>query len=841
MMYHQVTAVTPERWKQVKDLMDAALGVPPRERESFVAESCGADEELRREVLSLLESHEDAGDFLESPALDVKNLARPQVDLSGTRIGPWELVREIGRGGMGAVYLATRADNEFRKRVAVKLIRHDMESGFAVHRFRNERQILARLEHPNIARLIDGGTTGDGVPYFIMEYVEGEPLLAYCESRALPLDERVRIFQRVCSAVEYAHRRMIIHRDLKPGNILVKADGTPKLLDFGVAKILDPEHGDTESDVTLPGFRLITPAYASPEQVRGERATVGSDIFTLGLVLWELITGRQARPENGRRSFELNTAPHDTAWRLTRSLQQVVIKAAREKPSERYESVEAMAADLDRALKGEEITPAATAGSAAPAGSLAVLPFQYLGTDTSESYLGLGIADAVITRLSNFGQIAVRPTGAVMKFAAGCEAGQAGRELRVQYVLEGRVQRAGDRVRVTVQLVEVESANPVWAAGFDEQLEDLLRMEDSISAQVAQALLPQMTGEEQEEGGRSGTASPKAYQTYLRGRWYWNQHTEETLPHALVLFTEAVVDDPKFGRAHAGIADYHIALGMRGLLPPVEAFAAAMQSARTAIGLDPKLAEAHASLGLATWIHDGDWETAAHHLQLAIALNPEYAPAHDWFGLMNAGRNRSEIAMASIERARRLDPNSAVFFADLAMCHYNARDYGQAEACFTQAGADGRIAPPIINGAVLPLAQIAAGEPARALDSARAYFEGSGQSLWSMATLARAEGAVGNDGSAQTLLADLLKRAQDYYVSGTALALAHLACGDRHAAVRNLERACRDREWWTTYLAYMPAWDELRGNSRFDRLTRPGRKRTAVTSAFAAIARHFRP
>ncbi len=819
--------MTPDRWNQVKEILDAALGVAPHQRAAWVAERTGGDDDLRQEVLSLLESHDDAGNFLEEPAVDIK--PKSQADLVGTRVGAYELVRELGRGGMGAVYLAVRADNEFRKRVAVKLIRRDMESGFAIHRFRNERQILARLEHPNIARLIDGGTTADGFPYFIMEYVEGEPLLSYCESRSLPPAQRIEIFQSVCAAVQYAHRRMIVHRDLKPNNILVKADGIPKLLDFGVAKILDPQQGDTSDEATLPGFRMITPAYASPEQVRGERATVRSDIFSLGLVLWQLITGRHPRQDNGTRVVELpDTGANDTTMlRTLRNVRNVVLKATRERASDRYESVDAMAADLRKVLAGGDV---AADGDGVPAaaetpqqGSIAILPFQFLGTDTSETYLGLGIADAVITRLSNIGRIAVRPTGAVMKFAAGCEAVEAGRQLNVHYVLEGRVQKVHGRVRVTVQLVDAGMGKTIWAAGFNEELDDLLKVEDSIAAQVAQALVPQMTGEEQEELARSGTTSAKAHQAYLRGRWYWNQHTEESLPHALVLFTEAVAEDPRYGRAHAGIADYHIALGMRSLLPPGEAFAAARQSARTAIELDSKLAEAHASLGLTVWLLEGDYETAAHHLQLAIALNPEYAVAHDWFGLMNAARRRPVIALASIERARQLDPHSSVFLADVAMCHYLAREYRHMSAVLAK-GAGPAEPPPLINGGVLPLGLIAAGEPEAAVEAAARFCELTGRTMWSLGVMARAEASAGHPERAHSLREELEARARDYYVPGVALALANLACGRKREAIHNLEQGCRDHEWWTTYLALMPVWDELRGMPRFDRLTRAARK-----------------
>ncbi len=819
--------MTPDRWNQVKDLLHAALEVAPHKRPNFVAERSAGDEDLRKEVLSLLASHEDAGDFLEEPAVEIK--PKPQDDLVGTRVGAYELVRELGRGGMGAVYLAVRADNEFRKRVAIKLIRRDMESGFAIHRFRNERQILARLEHPNIARLIDGGTTHDGFPYFIMEYVEGEPLLSYCESRSLPAQKRLEIFQSVCSAVLYAHRRLIIHRDLKPSNILVKADGTPKLLDFGVAKILDPQLGDAADDATLAGFRMVTPAYASPEQIRGEPATVRSDIFSLGVVLWELVTGRNPRRENGRRSFDMPDIANDTTSRLIRNVRNLVLRATRERPNERYDSMDAMSADLRRVVVGADIFPESadeTVEIDVPQqGSIAILPFQFLSADTSEAYLGLGIADAVITRLSNVGRIAVRPTGAVMKFAATKDALEAGRQLNVHYVLEGRIQKVHGRVRVTVQLVDVGLGNPVWAASFNEEVDDLLKVEDSISEQVAQALVPQMTGEEQEELARSGTTSGKAHQAYLRGRWYWNQHTEESLPHALVLFTEAVTEDPRYGRAHSGIADYHIALGMRGLVPPGEAFAAAMQAARTAIELDSKLAEAHASLGLTTWLLDGDYETAAHHLQLAIALNPEYAVAHDWFGLMNAARGRPTIAMASIERAQRLEPQNAVFAADMALCHYLARDYDEMTACLSRAGA-GPEAPPLTNGAVLPLGLISAGKPQSAVETAVQYCESAGRSMWSLGVMAFAEAAAGRLERANSLREELEARARDYYVPGVALALANLGCGLRTEAIRNLERGCREREWWTSYLPAMPVWDELRDVPRFARLTKASRKHT---------------
>ena len=285
----------------------------------------------------------------------------------GLRVGAYELVREIGRGGMGSVYLATRADSEFRKRVAIKLIRHGMESPFAIRRFRNERQILATLEHPNIARLIDGGTTEKGFPYVVMELVEGEPLLQYCEAHELPIADRLEIFRKVCSAVHYAHRRMIIHRDLKPANVLVKKDGSPKLLDFGVAKLVDPE--STDPMPSDPGrIRMVTPAYASPEQMRGDPATVQSDIYSLGVILCELVAGCKPAALAASVSGALHTPLRSADIHPSRvgDLRNIILHAATHEASDRYATVEELIVDLDRYLAGLPVGTYAAAAAPAP-------------------------------------------------------------------------------------------------------------------------------------------------------------------------------------------------------------------------------------------------------------------------------------------------------------------------------------------------------------------------------------------------------------------------------------------------------------------------------------------
>jgi serine/threonine protein kinase len=295
----------PERWQQVREVLDKTLTLDTTQRSSYLDTVCAGDPELRSEVVSLLQSHENAGTgFMKNPAADLLDHAPQAMDVptrAGHRIGVYQIVEEIGHGGMGEVYRAVRADGQYDKEVAIKFVRVGMDSSFVLERFRNERQILASLDHPNIAGLLDGGTTEDGIPYLVMELVEGIPIDQYCRDHQLTVPERLRLFNEVCSAVQYAHQRLVIHRDIKPSNILVTAEGVPKLLDFGIAKMLDPAGG---VETTL--MRPMTLEYASPEQIRGEAITTATDVYSLGVVLYRLLTGSSPYAEEVRTTHEFS-------------------------------------------------------------------------------------------------------------------------------------------------------------------------------------------------------------------------------------------------------------------------------------------------------------------------------------------------------------------------------------------------------------------------------------------------------------------------------------------------------------------------------------------------------
>ena len=901
--------MTPERWKQIEDVFQTALDLPLPERRQYIIEACTGDEHLREQVEALLVQYEEAGDFIEEPAFAITGFNRatdsekttltngdwddPSI---GRRVGSYKIVREIGRGGMGAVYLAERADSDFRRRAAIKLIKRGMDTDFILRRFRNERQILASLDHPYIARLLDGGTTEDGLPYFVMEYIEGLPIYRFSDERKLTILDRLRLFQQVCEAVHYAHQHRVIHRDIKPSNILVTSEGLPKLLDFGIAKLLNPELADITQDPTATAMRLMTPEYASPEQVQGQTVTPATDVYSLGVLLYELLTGHRPYRFYSRAPHDIArviceekpahpsvvvTRPYDLLptpaeadtldylyWsrnatgenlqrELAGDLDNIVMKALCKEPERRYQTAEQLRDDIASHLEGRPISatsfyPAATYPVKAAAyesqtaeKAIAVLPFKILDArlseDTGDEYLAVGLADALVTRLSSVHRFVVRPTSSMLRYKGDGDDDplKAGRELRVDFIVTGTIRSVGEYIRVSAQLLSVADGVTRWAGRFEENHTDVLLLEDSISGQVAEALVPHLTGDELRQLSKRGTDNAEAYEAFLRGRYHWNTMTADGFAKALTCFHKAVSLDPSYAAPYAGIAEYHCWLAVYGLLPPHECLAAAREAAERAIELDATLAEAHTAHGLALLTQNMQWDVAEARFRRAIELNPNYPPAHAHYACQLGMERRFDESVAEARRAHELDPLNPFPAYFLAWCLYQARRYDES---ISQARHVLQSEPRYGSARfILSWSLRRIGKYDEAITEAKKAIEVLGGVPMFSAALAAAYAEAGETEEARNILAELRELAATRYVSPYHRALVQIALNERDRALELLNESIERDDPWIVWFGTEPQLDPLREESRFDDLLRrtnnpASPERLGIADAHTAVA-----
>jgi serine/threonine protein kinase/tetratricopeptide (TPR) repeat protein len=882
--------MSPERWQQIEAVFQSAADLSPHERDAFVAAACRSDEELKSEVLKLLSSFDSANDFIEAPVWTdggflnssakkvLSDPAEANIHVSmedqfiGRQIGVYRVSAEIGKGGMGAVYLAERADGEFTQKVAIKLIKRGMDSDFIIRRFRHERQILASFEHPYIARLLDGGTTPEGIPYFVMEYIEGQTLYQYCDKRRLDVRARVKIFQKVCSAIEYAHERQIIHRDIKPSNILINKYGNPKLLDFGIAKVLDPELIHESINPTASIMRMMTPDYASPEQVQGTEVTPSSDIYSLGILLYELLTGHRPYNFTGRALHEVsrviceitpkppseildagaNVMPQyltgaqafadaravsiaGLQQELRGNLDNIVMKAISKDPQHRYVSAKEFADDLARYMKGETVfasrsfpdkadEPYRHLSSATNTKALAILPFRFISLsskdDTDDRFLGLGLADALISRLSKVRRFVVRPTSSIISFGGDAsDPIKAGHDLNVDYILDGNIKKAGDRLRVTVQLLNVKENAAVWAATIDEVIADVFALEDTLSKKLIEVLLPQLTGSELEEYSKRSTESPEAFEHYIRGRYYFNTFTEEGLAKAFVSFHRAIAADPEYAHAYSGIADYYNWLGIIGVLPPDECFPYAIEAASKAVSLDAELSEAHSSLGFSLHAGNHDWASAERHLRRAIELNPGNANAYVWYSIVLYTEGRFTDGLEFARRSVDLDPLAAFNHHNIGWGLYYARRFDEAAAQYKKVTSDF----PDYGFGYYGLSKVhrITGETSDAVSESIKATQLMDGSIFSRLAEAESLAADGRREDALALLEELERASETRFVSPYQLSLVFCFLEEKEKAIASLERSAKLKEPWLNWLGVEPVFDTLRGDNRLDSIAEP--------------------
>ena len=730
-----------ERSQKLNPLFHSALEREPSERAVFPDETCGGDDCLQKQGQPLPAPHEEAGGFSDKPGIKVKvrSAADDRTELAAGQIfGHYQIVSRLGMGGMGEVYLAE--DTRLDRKVALKILPATVVSDKQrMSRFTQEAKAASALNHPNILTIHEIDQT-DSTHFIATEFIDGETLRQHMTDAQIPIHEALEIGIQVASALSAAHQLRIIHRDIKPENIMIRRDGIVKILDFGLAKLTKPEREaalDTQASTeikTKPGVMIGTPQYMSPEQSRGLDVDARTDIWSLGCVLYEMVTGQ--RPFTGATTMDLlsailNREPDLLSHHLPevpRELQHIVTKTLRKDPEERYQAVKDLLIDL-KDLKHEleptepdsrslGVAPNARAektavshlvmalsivcvlaglggllfyfavgGGPKPRPSttgpkkIAVLPFRSLSTDQDDEYLGLGLSDTLITRLSNIRQIVVRPTSAVRKYA-GREVDPlaVGSEQHVDAVLEGSVERAGDRLRVTVRLINLKDKRPVWGRTFNEKLTDILTVQDQISERLALELAVNLTGEEKRDLTKRYTDDAEAYQLYLKGRYLWNKRTAGDLKKSVASFEQAVEHDPRFALAYAGLADSYNLLSDYESLPAEETYPQAKAAAAKALELDGELAEARTSLAYIEAFYEWDWARAEMQFKSAIELNPNYATAHQWYAEYLSAMGRTREALTEIKRAEELDPVSLIIGAVEAWILYFAHDYDSAIA-----------------------------------------------------------------------------------------------------------------------------------------------------------------
>jgi serine/threonine protein kinase len=694
-------SLTNREMARLGELLDEALVLTPEQRCAWLDSLSSGDQPLVRTLRDALLADETGdGISLDHPPRIGTGGGQDEVTASrraGERLGAYELLRPLGSGGMAEVWLASRSDGAFDRQVALKIPRLHNGAVEMTARFALECNILAALEHPRIARLYDAGVDGGGVPYLAMEYVEGEPLVAWCDARGLDEAARIQMFLQLLNVVAYAHGRQVIHRDLKPSNILVTGDGEVRLLDFGTARLLQPQT-DAASLTRVYGIAL-TPEYASPELLRGESIDTRSDIYSLGVVLHELLTG--VRPS------QRAPAAAD-ARRLRGPLRDVVAKALEAAPGDRYPDAASFAAALRPFADGTAQTlwgrmktrrlrtPAAAALAvillATTIGayryrfrpdaaitqpqirSLAVLPLQSL--DPNDHALGFGIAEAVIRRINQTGQLTVRPASSVRHYLAEPgDAMAAAKQLSVDTVLEGSLQREGDRVRIGVNLLRADGTS-LWTESFDTLVADVFTAQDRIAQQVASRLQLHLSSAQQAWFSRRSTSNPLAYDYYTRGVYNYDQRRRGRAGRSqnegtIDLFKRALTADPNYALAHARLAH---AYAFHGVFNDPDEQDAWIALAKTQIdaadALDPQLPEAHLARALVLFSDSSGYLAAAaiREVRAAQRFDPnighhELAELYNHVGL-------EDLAERAFQKGFAIDPTSSILASDY-VAYYN--------------------------------------------------------------------------------------------------------------------------------------------------------------------------
>jgi serine/threonine protein kinase/Flp pilus assembly protein TadD len=768
----------------------------------------------------------------------------PFVPTAGRIISHYRILDKLGGGGMGVVYKAQ--DTQLPRLVALKFLPERMaRHPQALERFRREAQAASALNHPNICVIHDIGHFEEQ-PFIVMELLEGRALGERIAGSPLPIEELLEFGIQIADALDVAHGKGIIHRDLKPGNIFINERGQAKVLDFGLAKLSTPLQrttaGIADSDaptaqqpesMTSAGAVLGTVAYMSPEQARGEEIDPRTDLFSFGAVLYEMAAGKPAFAGNTYAVILdaiLNRAPLPLSQSnplAPPQMESIISRALEKDRHQRYPTAAELLSDL-RKLKRDLASGQAAAKPAAAAAirgrssyralnSLAVLPFENVTADADSEYFSDGITESIIQSVSELPKVRVMARSTVFRYKGQTADPRAvGQQLNVRAVLTGRVVQRGESLIIGAELVETSNGWRLWGKQFQRPLAEVFSVQEEIAREISENLRVTLTGRQRKQLAKRYTENHEAYKLFLKGRYFWNKRTEQSLWKGMEFFQQAIALDPHYALAYAMLAESYMPLVHWGYLRPDEGFTKGRAWALKALGLDDQLAEAYVPMGIVHLFYERDLEAAMKAFQRAIALNPNYPRAHQVYGEILISMGEFERAADEVRQGLELDPLSfPLHFVDAQLSFYSRQFEKTLEKCRkAQELEPGHF----ISSWLMGSACEQLGRQAEALNHFQRAVELGPESQAVRASLARSYALSKQTDKARALLQELEATSREKYVPAHAFARVWAALGEPEQTLAWLIKADQERELRMMYANLEPAFDFVRADPRFPRI-----------------------